>query len=117
LGYGEGCGGSELEMLRHVYRQQWLVRLGFGGAIAGKKERGQYRIEGGELRLGRSKDEEMRTLVDDNTVFRRGKSEIPESRMEIEESSRERELRREVTDAVSEARDWEVVIFPMCMGS
>ncbi len=50
------------------------------------------------------------TRVDDSTVFRRGKSEIPASRIEIEESSRVRELRREVTDALSEARDWDVVI-------
>jgi hypothetical protein len=38
------------------------------------------------------------------TVFRRGKSEIPESRIEMEESRREREERNEVTDALS---DWE----------
>jgi hypothetical protein len=31
-------------------------------------------------------------------------------RIEIEESRRERELRRDVTDALSEARDCEVVI-------
>jgi hypothetical protein len=52
--------------------------------------------------------------VDDKTVFRRGKSEIPASRMLIEESRRERELRREVTDALREARDWEVAIFYVC---
>jgi hypothetical protein len=50
------------------------------------------------------------TRVEDKTVFRRGKSEIPESRIEIEESRRVRELRSEVTDALSEARDCEVVI-------
>lgn len=52
--------------------------------------------------------EERRTRVEESTFFRRGKSEMPESRIEIEESRRERELRREVTDAVSELRDWEV---------
>jgi hypothetical protein len=39
--------------------------------------------------------EEERTRVDDRTVFRRGKSDIPESRMDIEESRRERELRND----------------------
>jgi hypothetical protein len=52
-----------------------------------------------------------RTRVDDNTVFRRGKSLIPASRMLIEESSRVSDERREVTDALSEARDCEVDIF------
>jgi hypothetical protein len=44
------------------------------------------------------------------TVFRRGKSEIPESRIEMEESRRESEERRDVTEALS---DWEdgVAIF------
>jgi hypothetical protein len=43
-------------------------------------------------------------------IFRRGKSEIPESRIEMEESRRESEERRDVTEAPS---DWEdgVVIF------
>ena len=50
------------------------------------------------------------TRVDERTVFRRGKSEIPASRIEIEESRRERELRSDVTDALSEARDCEVII-------
>jgi hypothetical protein len=35
-----------------------------------------------------------------NTVFRRGKSEIPESSIEMEESRREREERRDVTEAL-----------------
>ncbi len=48
--------------------------------------------------------------MDDKTVFKRGKSEIPASRMEIEESRRVREERREVTDALREARDCVVVI-------
>jgi hypothetical protein len=38
------------------------------------------------------------------TVFMRGKSEIPESRIEMDESRRDSEERREVTDALS---DWE----------
>ena len=52
--------------------------------------------------------------MDDKTVFKRGKSLIPASRMEIEESRRVREERREVTDALREARDWVVVIL-LCM--
>jgi hypothetical protein len=48
---------------------------------------------------------ERQTLVEPNTVFRRGKSAIPASRMEIEESRRVREERRDVTDALSEAAD------------
>lgn len=44
------------------------------------------------------------TRVEESTFLRRGKSEIPESRIEMEESRRERELRREVTDAVRELR-------------
>jgi len=56
------------------------------------------------------------TRVDERTVFRRGKSEIPESRIEIEESRRESELRNEVTDALSEARDCDVVIVRYCTG-
>lgn len=47
---------------------------------------------------------EVHTRVLLKTVFRRGKSEIPESRIEMEESRREREERKEVTDALS---DWE----------
>ena len=50
------------------------------------------------------------TRVELKTVFRRGKSEIPLSRMEIEESSREREERREVTEAVREAAACDAVI-------
>lgn len=42
-----------------------------------------------------------RVLV--NTVLRRGKSEMPWSRMAMEESSREREERREETEAASDA--------------
>jgi hypothetical protein len=49
------------------------------------------------------------TRVDDSTVLRRGKSEMPASRMEIEESRREREERSEVTDALSEAADEDCV--------
>lgn len=43
------------------------------------------------------------TRVDVKTVFMRGKSEIPLSRMEIEESRREREERRDITEAAREA--------------
>jgi hypothetical protein len=51
------------------------------------------------------------TRVLERTVFKRGKSEIPESRIEMLESRRERELRREETEALREAaEDWEVVI-------
>ena len=60
--------------------------------------------------MGRQREWERPTRVEESTVFRRGKSEIPESRIEIEESRRESELRREVTDALREARDCEVVI-------
>jgi len=45
------------------------------------------------------------TRVLDNTVLRRGKSEIPWSRIAIDESSSEREERREETDAASDAVD------------
>ena len=45
------------------------------------------------------------------TVFRRGKSAIPASRMEIDESSSERDERNEVTDAVREELGVEVAIF------
>jgi hypothetical protein len=55
--------------------------------------------------------EGRQTRVDDKTVFKRGESLIPASRMEIEESRRVSEERREVTDALSEARDCEVDIF------
>ena len=40
-----------------------------------------------------------------STVFRRGKSETPASRMAIEESRRDRELRREETEAEREFKD------------
>lgn len=43
----------------------------------------------------------------DRTVLRRGKSDMPASRMAIEESSRVREVRREVTDAEREVTDWD----------
>jgi hypothetical protein len=113
LGCGEGCRGRELEMLCGDGCQQWLVGLAWREAIeGGKRDKTElkYRSRAG------GKRGEMRTLVEDNTVFRRGKSEIPESRMEIEESRRERELRREVTDAASEARDCEVVILDGSIG-
>lgn len=51
----------------------------------------------------------MHTRVDDNTVFRRGKSDIPASRMEIELSSRESELRSEATEEERELRAWDCV--------
>jgi hypothetical protein len=56
------------------------------------------------------------TRVEDRTVFRRGKSEIPESRMDIEESRRVREERRDVTDALREAadEDWDVILCFNC---
>ena len=57
----------------------------------------------------------MDTLVEDKTVFKRGKSEIPLSSMEIEESRRERECRRLVTEEEREERDcdcWVVMIIP-----
>lgn len=41
--------------------------------------------------------------MDVRTIFRRGKSEIPASRIEMLESRREREFRREETE---EERDW-----------
>jgi hypothetical protein len=44
-----------------------------------------------------------------STVFKRGKSDIPASRIEIEESRRVREERREVTDAAREERDCDCV--------
>lgn len=44
---------------------------------------------------------------------RRGKSDIPEPRMEMEESRRESEERSEETDAVREARDWDCVFDDM----
>ncbi len=47
--------------------------------------------------------------VDDKTVFNRGKSAIPASRIDMLESRRVSEERREVTDAAREAADWEVV--------
>jgi len=43
--------------------------------------------------------------VEERTVFRRGKSAIPASRMDMLESRRVREERRDVTDAVREAAD------------
>lgn len=46
-----------------------------------------------------------RTRVLDRTFFRRGKSLIPESRIDIEESRREREFRSEETEAEREERD------------
>ena len=67
------------------------------------------RLECGVWKGGR--EGEKRTRVDDNTVFKRGKSLIPASRMLIEESRRVSDERREVTDALSEARDCEVDIF------
>ena len=36
------------------------------------------------------------------TVFRRGKSEVPESRIEMDESRRESEERRDVTEALND---------------
>jgi hypothetical protein len=45
------------------------------------------------------------------TVFRRGKSAIPESRIEIDESRRESEERREVTDALSDWEDGVVILY------
>jgi hypothetical protein len=48
---------------------------------------------------------ERLTRVEARTFLRRGKSEMPASRMDIEESRREREERREVTDALSDWRD------------
>ncbi len=44
-----------------------------------------------------------RTRVELSTVFKRGKSDMPASRMDIELSRREREERRAVTDALSDA--------------
>lgn len=55
------------------------------------------------------REEGRQTRVLDKTFLSLGKSDIPESRMLIEESSNERELRREVTDAVREVRDWDCV--------
>lgn len=47
--------------------------------------------------------------MEDSTVFKRGKSAMPTSRMEIEESRSERDERREVTDALREAADEDCV--------
>lgn len=56
---------------------------------------------------GEGKGKERQTRVELNTVFRRGKSDIPASRMDIEESRRESEDRRDVTDALSDAAEEE----------
>lgn len=53
-------------------------------------------------------EERELTRVDVRTFFKRGKSLIPESRIEIEESRRVREFRSEETDAVREVRDCDV---------
>lgn len=54
--------------------------------------------------MGTSKRRGTRTRVDDKTFLSLGKSDIPESRIEMEESRRVREERREVTDAERELR-------------
>ena len=43
----------------------------------------------------------------DRTFCKRGKSLMPESRMDIEESRSVRELRYEATEAEREVRDWD----------
>lgn len=58
-----------------------------------------YSLEGGHTRV----------VV--NTVDNRGKSETPAFKMLIEESSSERELRREATDAESDEAVLEVDMF------
>jgi hypothetical protein len=50
------------------------------------------------------------TLVEDSTVFKRGKSDIPLSSIEIEESRRERECRKLVTEEEREERDCDCVV-------
>jgi hypothetical protein len=62
------------------------------------------------VRRWRGDGERMDTLVEDKTVFKRGKSEIPLSSMEIEESRRERECRRLVTEEEREERDCDCVV-------
>lgn len=48
------------------------------------------------------------------TVFRRGKSEIPESRIEMDESRREREERSDVTEAFNDWEDGVVILIVDC---
>ena len=55
--------------------------------------------------VGETTRKGRQTRVELRTVLRRGKSAIPASRMEIEESRRVRDDRKEVTDALSEAAD------------
>ena len=50
---------------------------------------------------------QIRTRVLDRTFCKRGKSLMPESRMDIEESRSVRELRNEATEAEREVRDWD----------
>lgn len=55
--------------------------------------------------IGETTRKGTQTRVELRTVLRRGKSAIPASRMEIEESRRVREDRKEATDALREAAD------------
>lgn len=55
----------------------------------------------------RREEGRRRTRVLDRTFCKRGKSLMPESRMEMEESRRVRELRSEATEAEREVRDWD----------
>lgn len=48
------------------------------------------------------------------TVFRRGKSEIPESRIEMDESRRESEERSDATEAFNDWEDGVVILIVDC---
>jgi hypothetical protein len=56
------------------------------------------------------------TRVEDSTVFKRGKSDIPLLSIEIEESRRERECRRLVTEEEREERDCDCVVVIFVFG-
>jgi hypothetical protein len=77
-------------------------------------------IGGGDWRREKGREGEMGeeggniyTLVDDKTVFKRGKSDIPASSMEILLSRVVREERREETE---EERSWEGVCVDIFFG-
>jgi hypothetical protein len=52
----------------------------------------------------------LHTRVLLKTVLSRGKSEIPESRIEMDESSSESDERKEATDALSDWEDGVVIL-------
>lgn len=62
--------------------------------------------------MGKAEAGSGRTLVLDNTVLRRGKSEMPWSRMLMEESRRERDERSDATEAERDAaEDCEAMVY------